>query len=490
MIPRPKALAASLAAVLCSVLLLGAQPVAAADQTVNLPYISARQGRQPVDGALLRLPPAAGEHARLLAGRRADRSTALADDRPRQPAAGARSTARPASWSWRTCRSASSPSPAASSSTRTKATSASSTSSRTRRTATRPSSSRSTPTPTTASKAARPSPTPRRRARTMPGSRQTSANNRAIVEIFNGMGAKTPFSVDYQPGNSQVVGNLSTSIPAGKEIAIMHVHAVANNAADGQDLVKKFKESKALKDVPPNIRKLIVNFNAARPRSTATTRSSAATCSTSSRCAPATSSAATSRRPSYKIATFYGTVTVPAEKVISVISIGAVRPRQLLFTTDGDVIGGTLEHDKIAPRTLRWADDGRPPRPGRHASATASSPASRTTPSRQALRPDAHRRAHRDPDAQGPDHRPHPLWPDEALARHADAIIFQNDEHADPRGPHERRHRASPPWSTASCSRPSSRPATRRSSSRSPAPPRLQFRPRPPTSTTTPPSSA
>jgi hypothetical protein len=176
---------------------------------------------------------------------------------------------------------------------------------------------------------------------------QTSANNKAVVEIFNGINAKTAFSVDYQTGNSQVVGNLSTTIPASKEIAIMHFHAVASSAAEGQDLVKRFKETKALKDVPSALRKLIVNFNAASAfygdyeilrgelfdvvemRTGDQFRGNL-------------------KDPSYRITTFYGPVTVPAEKILSVISIGAVRARQLLFTTDGDVIGGTLEKEKIA----------------------------------------------------------------------------------------------------------------------------------------------
>ena len=37
-----------------------------------------------------------------------------------------------------------------------------------------------------------------------------------------------------------------------------------------------------------------------------------------------------------------------ADRAISIISIGAVRARQLLFTVDGDVLGGTLEKDKVA----------------------------------------------------------------------------------------------------------------------------------------------
>jgi hypothetical protein len=175
----------------------------------------------------------------------------------------------------------------------------------------------------------------------------TSANGRAVVEMFNGVGAKQPFAINYQAGNNQVTATMTAQVPANKEIAVMHVHAVANSTADAQEIVKKFKESKALKDVPGNLRKLIVNFNAAASffgdyevlrgdlfdvvemRTGDQFRGNL-------------------KETSYKIDTFYGPVEVKADRVISIISVGAVRARQLLFTVDGDVIGGTLQKDKLA----------------------------------------------------------------------------------------------------------------------------------------------
>jgi hypothetical protein len=176
---------------------------------------------------------------------------------------------------------------------------------------------------------------------------QTSANNRAIVEVVNGVASKNPFRVEYAPGNSAMQSHLAANIPANKEIAVMHVHAVANSAADGQEFLKKLKENKLFKDVPANLRKLIVNWNASSVFlgdyevlrgdlfDVVETRTG-------------DQFRGNLKDPSYKIATFYGQVDVPAEKVIALISIGAVRPRQLLFTLDGDVFGGTLERDKVS----------------------------------------------------------------------------------------------------------------------------------------------
>src|SRR5206468_3006490 len=44
----------------------------------------------------------------------------------------------------------------------------------------------------------------------------------------------------------------------------------------------------------------------------------------------------------FKLATFYGTIELPAKRVISIFNVGEFRPRQLLVTTDGEIFGGTL----------------------------------------------------------------------------------------------------------------------------------------------------
>jgi hypothetical protein len=190
-------------------------------------------------------------------------------------------------------------------------------------------------------------PDPKKKAQENAWVAQTSANNKAVVEIMNGTNAKSPFDIQYANGNSQVTAHLSVSIPASKEIAIMHIHAVTNGQADGVDFVKKFKEAKALKDVAPALRKLIVNFNAGSTlygdyEILRGDMFDVVEMRTGDRFR------GTLKDPDYQIQTFYGAVTVPADHVLSVLSIGAVRPRELVFTTEGDVIGGTLSRDKVS----------------------------------------------------------------------------------------------------------------------------------------------
>ncbi|MEZ0264422.1 MAG: hypothetical protein ACAI43_06825 [Phycisphaerae bacterium] len=177
---------------------------------------------------------------------------------------------------------------------------------------------------------------------------QTSANNRAMVEVFNGPGAKTPMNIEYQAGNSNVQGTISVNVPANKEIALMHVHAVTNSAADGQEFLKKLKDNKVLKDVPQATRKALINWNAGGMSfgDYEVLRGDANFDVVETR--GGDQFRGTLKDPTYKITTFYGPVELPAAKVVGVVSVGAVRPRQLLFTTDGDVFGGTLEKDKLS----------------------------------------------------------------------------------------------------------------------------------------------
>lgn len=46
---------------------------------------------------------------------------------------------------------------------------------------------------------------------------------------------------------------------------------------------------------------------------------------------------------SFKIETFFGPLDIPAEKVMGMVSIGDINPRQVLITRDGDFIAGKLD---------------------------------------------------------------------------------------------------------------------------------------------------
>lgn len=78
--------------------------------------------------------------------------------------------------------------------------------------------------------------------------------------MFSGKNAKTPMVINYQPGNSVVNANFNTTVGAGKEIALMHLHGCTATQDAGAQYLLKLKESDLFKKIPVNIRKLIVNF--------------------------------------------------------------------------------------------------------------------------------------------------------------------------------------------------------------------------------------
>jgi hypothetical protein len=189
-------------------------------------------------------------------------------------------------------------------------------------------------------------PDPRKKENNLAWVAQTSGN-RTVVELYSGKGAKQPFTINYQQGNSQVMANISLPIPAGKEVAVMHFHTTTTDPAAGVKWVQSIKEAQLLKDIPPALRKLIVNFNSGQSfigdyeilrgdlfdvvelRTGDQYRG-------------------TLKETAYKLSTFYGPVELPVEQVIGLINVGEFRPRQLVVTSDGQIFGGKLEKDTIA----------------------------------------------------------------------------------------------------------------------------------------------
>ncbi len=189
-------------------------------------------------------------------------------------------------------------------------------------------------------------PDPKRKDNNLAWVAQTSGN-RTVVELYSGKGTKQPFTIAYQQGNSQVMANMSLAIPAGKEVAVMHFHTTSPDPVTGVKWVQAIKEAQLMKDIPPALRKLIVNFNNGQSfigdyeilrgdlfdvvelRTGDQYRG-------------------TVKEASFKLSTFYGPVELPVDKVIGLINVGEYRPRQLVVTADGEIFGGKLEKDTIA----------------------------------------------------------------------------------------------------------------------------------------------
>ncbi|HEV8291077.1 MAG TPA: hypothetical protein VGP94_04115, partial [Tepidisphaeraceae bacterium] len=174
----------------------------------------------------------------------------------------------------------------------------------------------------------------------------THGQGRTVVEMFGGKGAKTMPTIQYNQGNSQVNALMSPTIPAGKEIAIMHFHVTTNSPDAGTKYVLNMKESKIMASIPTAIRKLIVNFRGGENfigdyeilrgdiLDVVELRSG-------------DQLKGTLKEKSFKLDTFYGPVELPVDKIIGLINAGQFRPRQLLVTKDGEIFGGKLDREKL-----------------------------------------------------------------------------------------------------------------------------------------------
>ena len=176
----------------------------------------------------------------------------------------------------------------------------------------------------------------------------SDSQGRSVMELYSGRGSKLAPQVSAPPNNGFAQATMNLVIPAGKEMAIMHLHAITAGPEAAQKMAIALKESKLLADVPKQIRKLIVNypggnlfigdgdieilrgetFDAAEMRGGDLMKGSL-------------------KEKSWKLNTFYGPVELAADKVISLINIGDSRPRQLLVTTDGQIYGGRLENQTV-----------------------------------------------------------------------------------------------------------------------------------------------
>jgi hypothetical protein len=174
---------------------------------------------------------------------------------------------------------------------------------------------------------------------------QTSAGKCAL-EVYAGKGTKTPPNIAYQQGNSQVQATLSVTVPANKETAIVHIHAVVDSTEAGTKFVQQLRESKMLQSLPAELRKLVVNFapsggyvgdrellrgdlfDVVEIRGGDQMRG-------------------TLKEPSYKLQTFYGNIELPAQRVIAMLNVGEFKPRQLLVTEQGEIFGGFLGKNTV-----------------------------------------------------------------------------------------------------------------------------------------------
>lgn len=189
-------------------------------------------------------------------------------------------------------------------------------------------------------------PDPRRKGQDVAWVGQTHANGMAVIEVYAGKGSKLDPNINGQVNNNVTTCTFQLPVKAGKEVAVLHLHGTAPGLEAGVQAVNNIKEKDLLKSIPREVRKLLANV--------ATTQSFMPEVEVLRgdlldvvELKTGDQFKGTLKEQAFALDTFFGPVQVPADKVVGLMNSGKFRPRQLVVTADGQIIGGTLKKQTV-----------------------------------------------------------------------------------------------------------------------------------------------
>jgi len=171
--------------------------------------------------------------------------------------------------------------------------------------------------------------------------------NRAAMEWYGGLnGSAVQPDINWQQGNNVVTASYALTIPAGKSVAIVHVHQTAGNQQAASDLIEKIDPRKLLADIPKDLRRIIANVRSVMPLlgDLELLRGEALDVVELRNGDRVTGTLADS---SFKLNAPFGPIDVPADRVLGAFNVGEFKPRQLIVTIDGQILGGALVKETV-----------------------------------------------------------------------------------------------------------------------------------------------
>lgn len=173
-----------------------------------------------------------------------------------------------------------------------------------------------------------------------------TGGGRAATSLFAGKGSKINPKITWQNGNNVVQANYSIKVPGKGTAAVVSWHGTFDSADDGVKWITDLKEGKALKDVPGDLRKNIVNVGTTGGF-VGDRELLRGDQSDIAELRGGDQLRGTIKLDKIELTAAFGDVTLAADKVAGIINVGDYRPRQLLITTDGEIFGGTLKAQSI-----------------------------------------------------------------------------------------------------------------------------------------------
>ncbi len=170
---------------------------------------------------------------------------------------------------------------------------------------------------------------------------------RAAMALQAGKGSRVKPTIRYQPSN-QCITNFQIKIAPKQKSAIVTWYGTFDNADAATTWIDALKESKAISDLPTELRKVIVNvrgggggFVGDRELLRGSTTADILELRGGDQMR------GDIKLDSYALKTPYGTISLPAKSVAGIFNVGDYRPRQLLVTIDGEIFGGELQQATI-----------------------------------------------------------------------------------------------------------------------------------------------
>ncbi len=173
--------------------------------------------------------------------------------------------------------------------------------------------------------------------------RTSGGNSPRVLHMVCDMRSKVRPSVQTQ--SSQIYVRWNLTVPAKKTIILCYFESQAKTAAEHAKTMKSFRVSRALKDLPSSVRRLIVNWSAGGFAGVDLDRSETADTVVIS--AGGGPKYGTIKNESFKLKTFFGPLTLPTSKIVGMVA-GADENRTVRFALlDGQIVSAEMPADKI-----------------------------------------------------------------------------------------------------------------------------------------------
>jgi len=171
--------------------------------------------------------------------------------------------------------------------------------------------------------------------------------NRAAMSLYASKGSKVLPKLRYRQGTNSVVAQFQTKVPANGKIAIVSWHGGFDTSDAAQQWAAGFNERKDLGDVPAELRKQIINLGGGGSDFVAGRELLRGSTNDVIELVGGDQMRGDLKPAGYTLATSYGTIKLPTDKVTGILSVGGYQPRQLVITGDGEIFGGSLQEPAL-----------------------------------------------------------------------------------------------------------------------------------------------